>query len=81
MARAYPAGRRRMTIVPAWPAEGCAGPPPQEDAPKRSKAFPLAICERVVCSQPLEESRRHGSARRFCSPRCRRLAWHTRRVA
>lgn len=70
-----------MTTVPAWPAEWCAGSPTQEAPPKRSKAFRLAICERVGCSRPLEDARRHGSARRFCSPRCRRLAWQARRAA
>ena len=33
------------------------------------------ICARPGCGRPLPQTRRHGSPRRFCSARCRSLAW------
>jgi hypothetical protein len=37
-----------------------------------------SICERAGCDSPLPASRRRGSPRRFCSSRCRWLAWSAR---
>ena len=46
---------------------------------QRLATLPLAsICARPGCGQPLPATqRRHGSPRRFCSDRCRLLAWRT----
>ena len=45
-------------------------------APEASKAFQATICAREGCSSPLPHNgRQHGSPRRYCSARCRRLAW------
>jgi len=54
-----------------------AGAPQQ--ARQRLATLRLAsICARPGCRRPLPPtSRRHGSARRFCSARCRWLAWRT----
>ena len=39
-------------------------------------------CARLGCRRPLPRRvRRHGSAQRFCSARCRLLAWQSRKVA
>lgn len=43
-----------------------------QSVPKRS-AYDLEAC--LNCGSPLPGRRRRGSARRCCSPRCRKLAW------
>ena len=58
------------------PVAGAEVAPDTLAAPsKRSQAFPLAMCAREGCSSPLPAVVRHGSPRRYCSPRCRRLEW------
>lgn len=43
-----------------------------QSVPKRSE-HDLEAC--INCGDPLPERRRRGSARRCCSPRCRKEAW------
>ena len=47
----------------------------QEPQNKRPKAFSGAKCQRAECGSHLPRERGRGSVRRFCSVRCRRLAW------
>lgn len=58
----------------------------QEAHQRLATLLPAPICARSGCGQPLpQRARRHGSPRRFCSTRCRWLAWtavhpHSRRT-
>ena len=51
----------------------------QDGGAKRSKAFPATTGRCAYCGAAFTVQRRHGSARRFCSARCRRRAWAARR--
>lgn len=56
--------------------------PASQTAHYASATLPTArICARPGCRRPLPRgARRHGSPRRFCSQRCRWLAWRASRA-
>lgn len=49
-----------------------------KDATKRCKALSALICHRPGCYSLISGTRRRGSPQRFCSGRCRWLAWRER---
>jgi hypothetical protein len=53
------------------------GPPEPEVSPQKRLTLSTGLCHH--CGGPLPDRPNRGSARRFCSARCRRLGWQARR--
>lgn len=71
---------RRLRAAAAELERGAAA----NAAPTRQERFSTpraeAFCARKECSKPLPPTeRRRGSTQKFCSPRCRSLAWRSAR--
>lgn len=51
------------------------GAPPPGPRKSVTKALRATICQRPGCGQPLPTERGRGSVRKWCSDRCKNLAW------